>query len=106
MEIGKETVTDLLHGHVTVGVTRKRVVTMDHSSMMKGIMLRAPGSGDPVPNTAPIWIGSNGVTADSAEETGGMPLPPGESMFVPLEMLGKLYAVSTAPDQDLAWMAM
>jgi len=106
VEIGKEAVTDLLHGHATIGVARKRVVTMDHPSMMKGIMVRAPGSGDPVPNTAPIWVGGSGVTADSVEGTGGIPIPPGECVFVPLEVLGKLYAVSTVADQDLAWMAM
>jgi len=38
VEIGKEAVADLLHGHATIGVSRKRVVTMDHPSMMKGII--------------------------------------------------------------------
>lgn len=106
MEVVKESVNDLYHGHVTIGTTRKRVVQMDFSGMLKGILIRAPGSGDPIANTVPVWFGGTGVTADSICETGGMPLPPGECLFVPLEQLKSLYAISTADNQDLAWMAM
>lgn len=106
MEVTKETVNDLFHGHVVVGVTRVKVVILEFQGMLKGVLLRASGSGDLPPNTAPIWIGGNGVTADSATTTGGMSLPPGESMFVPMEKIHKLYAISTAADQDLAWMSM
>ena len=106
MEIAKESVVDLFTGHVVVGTTRKRVVAPDFEGMMKGLLVRAPGSGDPTPNAVTVWIGGNGVTADSNMSTGGMPLPPGESMFIPLERLEKLWAISTAADQDLAWLAM
>lgn len=106
MEVAKESVVDLFTGHTVVGVSRVRVVTADFEGMLKGILIRAPGSGDPTPNTASIWVGGNGVTADSSTNSGGMPLPPGESLFIPAERLNKLFVISTAADQDLAWMAM
>jgi hypothetical protein len=73
---------------------------------LKGILLRAPGSGDDSPNSAPVYVGGAGVTADNMPETGGMPICPGETLFVPLENLELLYAISTAANQQLAWIAM
>ena len=42
--------------------------------LCRGILLRAPGAGDLVPNTDIIYIGRACVTADSNPGTGGMPL--------------------------------
>lgn len=106
MEVTKESVGDLYTGHVVVGTNRMRVVAPNFEGMLKGILIRAPGSGDPIPNTAPVWIGGNGVKADSSVNNGGMPIPPGEALYIPMSDLGKLWAISTAVDQDLAWMAM
>lgn len=106
MDVVKESVVDLFHGHVTVGTTRVRVVDIELQTMAKGILVRAPGSGDPTPNTATVWLGGTGVTADSNKDTGGMPLPPGECLYVPLETVRRFWAISTVVGQDLAWMAM
>lgn len=108
MEITKETANDLRHGHTVVGTSRAKVVSLALGTQraLKGILLVTPGSNAPTPNTDPIWIGGGGVTADSTPETGGMWLLPGDSLFVPLADVSKLYAVSTAAVQDLAWMVM
>ena len=107
MDIGKETVNDLWHGHTVVGTSRVKIVSLALGTQaLKGILLVTPGTGAPTPNTNPIWIGGIGVTADSTPETGGMWLMPGDRLFVPLADVPKLYAVSTAASQDLAWMVM
>ena len=107
MEITKETAHDLWHGHTVVGTSRVKVVGLTLGAQaLKGILLVTPGSLAPTPNTDPIWIGGIGVTADSAPETGGMWLLPGDSLFIPMAEVSKLYAVSTAVSQDLAWMVM
>jgi hypothetical protein len=107
MEITKETVNDLWNGHTVVGTTRVKVVNLAlGTKALKGILLVTPGSNAPTPNTNPIWIGGGGVTADSALGTGGLWLMPGDRLFIPIADLSKLYAVSTAVDQDLAWMGM
>ena len=104
MDVVKESVSDMFFGHTSVGTTAKKIVPQKFP-VQKGVLLRSPGAGDPVPNTRPVWIGGCGVTADSLA-TGGVPLCPGESMFIPLEDPTRLHAVSTAEGQDLAWMAV
>ena len=105
MEIGKESVSNFLHGHKTVGVARTQLSAAKYE-VHKGILLRVPGAGDAVANTYPVWVGGRNVTADSNESTGGIPLTPGESMFIPLDDITSLYVISTGADQDLAWMVV
>lgn len=106
MEIVKESVTQLWHGWTKCGTTRVQIVSMNMGTgVLKGILLRAPGSGDPVPNVVPVWVGGGGVTADTTA-TGGMPICPGETLFIPLENLALLYMISTQANQRLAWLAM
>jgi hypothetical protein len=82
-EITKENATDLFHGHCPVGQTRRRLSEAS-IPVLKGVLVRAPGVVDPVPNTACVWVGGGAVTASSDEADGGVPIPPGESLFVPL----------------------
>jgi hypothetical protein len=92
-------------GHIVVGVTAVAINPLGFQ-FQKGILLRTPESTDPVPNDAPIWIGSAHVTADSDTESGGFPLIPGASLFIPVEFAKGLYAISTSASQDLALMAV
>jgi len=105
MDIAKETVSELLHGHVVVGATRSQLSTIPFGAQ-KGILLRAPGAQDPSANTACVWVGGARVTADSTPATGGIPIPPGSALFVPIDDLSRLWVVSTAAAQDLAWMML
>lgn len=95
---------DIANGHVRIGKEPAQLTIVNYE-VMKGVLLRTPGSGDPEPNTAPIWIGGPNSRADSSLK-GGMPLTPGESMFVPIDDITKLWAVSTEDGQDLAWLAL
>jgi len=91
--------------HVVVGATAVLVNPLGFK-FVKGFLLRTPGVGDPTPNTAPIWLGNANVTADSAVETGGFPLIPGASIYIPSEFADGLYAISTAASQDLVWLGV
>lgn len=104
MEIGKETVRGLRHGHTVVGSSRVKLTELD-VLLNKGVLLRCPGTTDPSPNSAPVWVGSEMVTADSNVGTGGMPVNIGSSLFVPCERANSLWVISTDPLQDIAWMA-
>jgi hypothetical protein len=103
-EIYKETSRHLMHGHVTAGTTRIPL-TEGSYPVNRGVLLRAPGTLEANANTAPVWVGGKRVTAD-ASSTGGMPIPPGQALFIPIEDTSLLYVISTAEGQDLAWMAM
>jgi hypothetical protein len=105
MDINKEAVGQLYHGHKAVGTGRVQLAIAKYE-VVKGILLRTPGTNCPTPNTVPVWVGGKHVTADSNPGTGGIPLAPGESLFIPCDNITALYVVSTADGQDLAWMAM
>lgn len=91
--------------NVVVGATAVLVNPLEFK-FIKGILLRTPNSDDPTANTAPVWLGNANVTADSALETGGFPLVPGASLFIPSEFIADLYAISTAASQNLAWFGV
>lgn len=102
VDIDREISPRLVHGHTQVGTAVKKLFVLD-LECFKGILLRAPGQFDPVPNTACVWVGGEFVTADSVD-TGGMPIAPGESLYIPVASSGRLFVVSTVEAQDIAWI--
>lgn len=106
MEITKESVPGSpWNGHQVVGTTPARLTSLDFR-VLKGVLIRCPGSEDAgTPNTAPVWVGGGGVTPDNSA-SGGMPVLPGDSIFIPVERPMDVYVVSTDPDQDVAWISV
>jgi hypothetical protein len=96
---------DLRHGHIVVGTEAVALTNLDFK-FVRGILLRTPGASDLVPNTDVVYVGRRAVTADSNEGTGGMPLPPGSVIELPLEDPTQIYVVSGSEGQDLAWMGV
>ena len=92
-------------GHKVVGATAVKLTDLTFE-FSKGLLLRAPGSDDPAPNTNFIWVGGAGVTADSNVGTGGMPIAPGESINLPLDDPTEVYVISDAATQEIAWMGV
>jgi len=105
MDIERESARALYYGHQTVGLTVRQLVVRS-CPCLKGVLLRTPSTTDPVPNTACVWVGDSRVTADSDEGTGGMPIPAGESLFIPINDVNQLWVVSILDGQDVAWMGM
>lgn len=105
MDLTKESVQEIYHGHKEVGTTRARLSEFNFP-MLKGVLLRAPGGDDPVSNTNPIWVGGSAVTANSDPATGGVPLVPGATIFIPIDSPNRLWVISTASSQDIAWMGV
>jgi len=96
---------ELRNGHKAVGQTAVQLTPQSFQAE-KGILIRVPGDTDAVPNTAPVWVAQNpGVTADSTD-SGGFPLAPGESISLPVNNPSKLYVISTAASQTIAWMGI
>lgn len=105
MEVVKEAVREFVHGHQTAGTTRTRLTDLGFT-VNKGVLLRCPGTNDPVPNDDPVWVGGAGVTADSTQGTGGVPIMPGDAMFIPVEQPMLLWVVTNNSDQDIAWLGV
>jgi len=93
------------NSNLVVGTTAVEVNPLGFK-FVKGILLRVPGSFDPVPNTDSIWIGNASITADNDVVTGGFTLVPGSSLFLPVELVTDLYAISSAASQKLAWVGV
>jgi len=105
--VSKDTVAGkgLRHGHVVAGTTIGKLSAYSFECD-KGILLRAPGADDPVPNTAPVWVGGSAVTADADVGTGGLPILPGESVVLPIDDPNDVWVISTAATQDIAWLGV
>ena len=106
-EIGKESVQGIsdgigpAHGHVVVGTSAAPMAAESVTVVKKGVLVVA----DPN-NATTVYLGRKVVTANNAVETGGIPLPPGASLFVPIEDLTALFVISGSTAQDVAWMAL
>lgn len=103
-DVLKESVTGLKNGVVFVG-TSATPLSNSSAKLFKGLLLRCPGPDEDVPNSSPVYVGGDGVTADLAE-TGGVPVLPGDSIFIPLESLAGVYVVAVDEDQSVAWLAI
>jgi len=107
IQVSKETSepSRFAHGHTVVGTTAVPLTSLG-LKFDKGILVRTPGSEDPSANTACVWVGRKGVTADSDPGTGGLPIPPGQSVLIPIDDPTAIYVISSAVDQDVAWMGV
>ncbi|TXH41137.1 MAG: hypothetical protein E6Q97_38250 [Desulfurellales bacterium] len=91
------------HGHTTVNTVRSLAVGTElPDGNYSGVLIKAPGPTDDTPNSVPIYLGHDNVTADYSV-SGGFPLAPGESVTLPLRYVSDLYVVSTANNQSIAW---
>lgn len=105
--IGKESVEGIApgsgpsHGHTVVGTSPVPLTPNKFSEVYKGVLVVADTA-----NTVAIYIGRAAVTADNNVATGGIPLPAGTSIFIPIEDPTVLYVVSGSASQDAAWMVI
>jgi hypothetical protein len=100
MQITQETTDrrELRHGHVAVGLS---AVQLTNSFLtFRGVLIRSDDS-----NTASVYIGTANVRADNSE-SGGVPLPAGQSIVIPIADPSGLFLISTDTDQDISWLSL
>ena len=110
-QIVKETVDVFKHGHTPVGTSAVQLTLgagknlSSPQGMYKGVKIKCPGSTDTIPNTVSVYVGnSGGVTADHVVASGGFPLAPGESITIPIADATKVWFISSAVSQNVAWI--
>jgi hypothetical protein len=98
---------DLRYGHAVVGQTAVQI-TPNSIQFVRGILLRAPGPNDLVPNVDVIYVGLKSVTCTGAvgSATDGLPILPGGAVELPIDDPSLIYAISNTANQDLAWMGV
>ncbi len=107
IDIGKEGVDHApQHGHQAVTNVRKQLTLLGPGAIKKGILIRAPGADDAAGgNSGIVYIGGKKVTANWAEGTGGVPIPPGRSITLPACDPSTLYVITDSMvTQDVAWI--
>jgi len=98
---------DLRYGHATVGPTATPL-TPNSIQLVRGVLLRAPGPNDLVPNVDVIYVGLKSVTCSGAvgSATDGLPILPGGAVELPIDDPSLIYVISNTANQDLAWMGV
>jgi hypothetical protein len=95
----------IVHGHQSVGTTAVKLSPV--SVLVKtGVLIRTPGTDDPIANANTVWVGSDKITGDSDIQTGGFPLPPGSSIVLDVDDVSKVWCVAEAASHDVAWIGV
>jgi hypothetical protein len=102
VELGKESTqaSSLKYGRTLVGLTAVPV-NLYVENLRYNIVIRANGSGDPLPNTAFIYVGDKNVTVNT-----GFPIPPGSSVELFINNVNEIYVISSAINQEIAWIGL
>jgi hypothetical protein len=98
---------ELRYGHAAVGPTAVPL-TPNSIKCVRGVLVRAPGPNDLVPNTDVCFIGLKSVTCTGAvgSATDGLPLLPGGAVELPIDDPSMVYVISNTANQDVAWMGL
>lgn len=67
---------------------------------LNGVLVKAANA-----NAGTIYVGNSDVTAASADATDGFELGAGESVFVEVDNVNKVYAIASQVNQKLFWIA-
>jgi len=76
-------------------------ITSTSFTAKRGVVLRAPSA-----NTGIIYVGNSDVTAGTTAATDGIPLEPGESLFIEIDNPNKLYGIADVANQKIFWSAI
>lgn len=105
VDIGDVDVTSAVTGTLDHGSnqdidTAAEQITATSFACKFGVTLRAPSD-----NTSTLWIGNSDVTVGGTAATDGIPLYPGDSLFLPVSNSNIPYAIASANNQKIYWIA-
>jgi hypothetical protein len=89
------------HGaRLSVGTTPIKL-TEEYEELDRGLVIKA----DP-DNTAPVYVGREGLSAGEVEELCGYPLFPGDTVTIEIEDASKIYVVAASGTQKVYWLGI
>ena len=97
----KDSQAALDHGSNLDIDTAAEQITATSFAAKKGVVVKAD-----LANSGIIYIGNSDVTDGDTAATDGIPLSAGESLFVEVDNPNKLYAIGSAVNQKVYWMAV
>jgi len=66
-----------------------------------GLLIKADSG-----NSSTVWIGPSTVTSGAASTTSGFPLAAGDGVFLQLSNINLVYAIASADNQKVYWLAV
>ena len=89
------------HGsNLDIDTTAEQITTTSFA-VKRGVAVKADAA-----NSGIVYIGNSDVTAGTTAGTDGIPLSAGESVEMEVDNPNKLYAIASANDQKVYWMAL
>jgi len=82
-----------------IGTTTLQLTAVDFPAH-NGVLVRASTD-----NTNDVFIGNADVTRGSADATDGIPIEPGDAVFIEIDNPNKLFVTSATADQKVFWVA-
>lgn len=106
VDIGDVDVTSAVSGTLDHGSNRDidtsaEQITSTSFACKFGVTLRAA-----LTNPGALWIGNSDVTANTTDATDGIPLYPGDSLFMPVTNSNIPYAIGSANNNIIYWFAV
>lgn len=106
VDIGDVDVTSAVSGTLDHGSnqdidTAAEQITATSFACKFGVTLRADTA-----NTGILYIGNSDVTVSGTAATDGIPLSPGDSLFLPVTNSNIPYAIASANNQKIFWIAV
>lgn len=89
------------HGRKSSIGTSAVQLTATSIDCLRGVVIKAANA-----NTGTLYVGNSDVTADSADATDGFELGSGESAFVEIDDVSKVYVIASAASQKAFWMSV
>lgn len=95
------TESSLDHGsNLDIDIVAEQITSTSFAAK-KGVILKADSA-----NSGIIYIGNSDVTAGDTAATDGIPLSAGESIEIEIDNPNKLYAIGSAVNQKVYWLAI
>lgn len=88
------------HGSNTINSASPTQLASTHKAV-KGVIVKAAST-----NGGRIFIGNNDVTADTVASTDGLELAAGESVFIPISDVNKVYLIADIVGQKVFYLVV
>ena len=88
-------------GNLDVDSGSAEQITATSNAATVGLLIKADAG-----NSSTVWVGPSTVTAGAAADTSGFPLSAGDGVFLQLTNINLVYAIASADNQKVYWMAV
>lgn len=79
-----------------IGTSAVALTSSGNDVVVAGLTVIADGN-----NTGTVYVGGDTVTANSSDETTGIPLSAGDSIYIPMNHISYIYVIATTTNNKV-----